>query len=127
MRKVAAFFITLVLSVIILLPSLTLAQSNPNPQPTPCPGYQFRDTLFSPNSSICAKDYLKRLYLWAVGLAILGSSGMIIYAGYKYTVGKGNPTEVSNAKEIIVSTLVGLALLLLSYTILRFLGIRFAP
>jgi hypothetical protein len=88
--------------------------------------YKFRNVLFtkSGEDGICADDFLTRAYLWAVGLAILGAVGMIIYAGYKYAVSRGNPSEINNAKEIIISTLVGLALLVLSYTILSYLGVK---
>lgn len=84
-------------------------------------GFQFRDTLFG---NVTAPQYIRSLYIWSVGIAILGASIMMIYAGYKYTASRGNPTELSNAKEIIISSLVGLALLILSFTILRFLGVN---
>jgi hypothetical protein len=84
--------------------------------------FRFKNTLFGDN--ITAPQYVRSLYIWSVGIAILGASGMIIYAGYKYTASRGNPSEISNAKEIIISSLVGLALLLLSFTILRFLGVN---
>lgn len=97
----------------------------PNPDTTITPGagcYKFTKTVFGEN--ICAQDFLTRAYLWAVGIAIIGAAGMIIFAGYKYAVSRGNPAELNNAKEIIISTLVGLALLVLSYTILNFLGVN---
>jgi hypothetical protein len=88
--------------------------------------FQFCDTLFAPgtNTGISANDYLQRFYYWAVGIAVFGAAGMMIYAGYRYATSRGNPSEISNAKEIIISSLVGLALLVLSFTILRFLGIN---
>jgi hypothetical protein len=85
-------------------------------------GFVFCNTLFG--DKVTAQDYFSRFYAWAVGLAILGASGMIIWAGYRYTTSRGNPSEANAAKEMIISALVGLALLLLSYTILRFLGIN---
>jgi hypothetical protein len=87
-------------------------------------GFTFKGTLFG---DVTAGEYVRRLYLWAVGIAILGASIGIMYAGYRYAMGRGNPTEISSAKEIIVNSLVGLALLLLSFTILRFLGITVVP
>jgi hypothetical protein len=83
--------------------------------------YEFTGTLFG---TTCAPAYLRSFYYWAVGVAILASVIMIIYAGYKYTMSQGDPSDINDAKEIIVSTLVGLALLLLSFTILRLLGIN---
>ncbi len=83
--------------------------------------YTFCNTLFG---NVTASEYFQRFYAWAVGIAIIGASLMIIYAGYKYTMSRGNPGEISNAKEIIYSTLLGVVLLLLSYSILKFLGIN---
>lgn len=91
-------------------------------QQTGATGYQFCNTLFGDH--ITAPDYVAKFYTWSVGIAIFGASLMIIYAGYRYTMSRGNPSEISSAKEIIVSSLVGLALLLLSYTILRFIGVN---
>lgn len=88
------------------------------------PGYKFNNTLINPDGGVCAPDYFSRLYIWAVGLAIFAASIGIMYAGYKYAMSKGNPSEINNAKETIVSIIVGLVLLLLSYTILKFLGIN---
>lgn len=86
--------------------------------------YKFNKTLVSPSGGVCAPDYLTKLYAWAVGLAIFSASIGIMYAGYKYAMSKGNPSEINGAKETIVSIIVGLVLLLLSYTILQFLGVR---
>lgn len=84
---------------------------------------RFKDTLFAGpnNDALTAGDYLYRLYVWSVTIAILGATAVIIRAGYVYAVGRGNPSAVASAKELIVNALVGLALLILSYTILRFI------
>jgi hypothetical protein len=84
--------------------------------------YQFCNTLFG--NQITASQYLANLYTWAIGIAVFGASLMIIYAGYKYTTSGGNPSAIGEAKEIIQNALLGLLLLLLSYTILHFLGIN---
>jgi hypothetical protein len=70
--------------------------------------------------NLTSQEYFSRLYIWAVSLGILAASIAIIRAGYIYTASRGNPSAITSAKEIIINALVGLALLLLSYTILRF-------
>lgn len=82
---------------------------------------KFEETLFG---TVCAPEYVQKFYYWAVSIAILGAVGGLIYAGYVYMISGGNPSKITNAKESIVSVLVGLTLLLLSYTILRFIGIN---
>lgn len=84
--------------------------------------YRFYGTLFG--DGICANDYITRLYAWAVGLAVTAAALMVIYAGYKYTVSRGDQGAIKDAKEIVINVLVGLLLLVLSYTILRFLGVN---
>lgn len=83
---------------------------------------QFCNTLFGEN--VTASQYFANFYRWAVGIAILGAAIAIVFAGYKYAMSKGNPSEISSAKEIIISAIMGLVLLLLSFTIVRFLGIN---
>lgn len=78
----------------------------------------FTDTLFG---DVTANQYFYRMYIWAVSLAVLAATAMVIRAGYIYTAGQGNPSAISSAKEMIINTMVGLALLVLSYTILRFI------
>lgn len=103
--------------------------SSNNNEPSNCADTQtgftkgvFCNTLFG--SNVTAGGYFLNFYRWAVGIAILGAAVAIVFAGYKYAMSRGNPSEISTAKEIIVSAIVGLVLLLLSFTIARFLGIN---
>lgn len=109
-------------------PSPSASPGAPPPGPPSPPGggeRQFSDTLFGFGRPVTAGQYLYNLYIWAVAIAIIAATISIIRAGYVYTMGRGNPSAISSAKEMIVSALVGLALLILSYTILRFvLGSR---
>jgi len=61
--------------------------------------------------------YQFAIYL-AVGLAIL----MVIWGGYKYMTSQGNPDQITEAKEIIYGTIVGLLVLALGYLILSSIG-----
>ncbi len=83
--------------------------------------YTFCGTLFGNQS---AGGYFLAFYYWSVGIATLGATAMIIYAGYKYATSRDQPEQVREAKEIVVGVIVGLALLIMSYSILKFLGIN---
>lgn len=101
--------------------------TNPGTNPSSGTGnsgdcYKYRNTIFGDN--ICADTYFASFYKWAVAVAILAAAIMVIYAGYKYTTSNGNQGVIGEAKEMIISVMVGLLLLLLSYTILKFLGIN---
>lgn len=60
-------------------------------------------------------------YAQKVGVAL--ATLMLIYAGYKYMTSQGNPTAVNEAKDIIIGSLSGLALLFLTTLLLSILGI----
>lgn len=64
-------------------------------------------------------SYITILYKWVLpfcaGLAVL----MMIYAGYLYMTSQGNPDNMKQAKDYIISALVGLALIILAGVILR--------
>lgn len=94
----------------------------PTVQASSATGATFNNTLFG--SGITSVQYFQRLYLWAVGLAFTAATLSIIYAGYLYTMSRGDTTAVNQAKEIIISSLTGVTLLVLSFTILRYLGIN---
>ncbi len=83
-------------------------------------GAQFDNTIFGAGQ-LGPAQYFYKLYVWAVSLAVLAAAISIIRAGYIYTVGRGNPSAINSAKEIILNAVLGLTLLLLSYTILQFL------
>ena len=56
---------------------------------------------------------------WAAILAGLIALGFLIYAGIKYVTSAGDPGKTEEAQKQIVSALIGLAIVVLAYTILR--------
>ena len=68
-------------------------------------------------------DYINNLYssyLLPIGTVI--AVGMFIYAGIKYTTSSGSPDKISEAKEIFVTTLIGLVVLLLASLIIALIN-----
>jgi hypothetical protein len=63
--------------------------------------------------------FINQLFEYAVALGGLLAFGSIAYGGFKYAVSAGNPGTQSDAKDQIAQALIGLALLLGSYLILR--------
>ncbi len=59
------------------------------------------------------------IYKWVLVLGVPLGTLMFIYAGYLYLTSQGNPDNIKTAKDIIISTLVGFALIVLSGVILR--------
>lgn len=74
--------------------------------------------------NLTGKDYFNSVYLWAIGIAFSAAVISIIYAGYKYVMSQGEPAKISEAKELIISALTGIALLILAGVVLNALGIQ---
>jgi len=68
-------------------------------------------------------EYIESAYGFAMKLGIGLTTLMVIYAGYKYMTSQGNPTAINEAKDIIVGSLSGFALLLLIYWVLDLLDL----
>jgi hypothetical protein len=66
-------------------------------------------------------DYMGAIFAFAMKAGAVLTTLMIIYAGYKYLTSQGNPTALGEAKDIIIGSLSGFAMLLLIYLILTVL------
>lgn len=68
-------------------------------------------------------DYISAIITWAV--PVLGSIAllMFVYAGYIYITSQGSPDKINSAKEIVISTLVGILLLFGIGLIIREIGL----
>lgn len=58
-------------------------------------------------------QYIQNIYGFAMKAAIALSILMLIYAGYKYMTSRGDSAAINEAKDILFSTLMGAALLML--------------
>lgn len=57
--------------------------------------------------------YIKGIYAFSIKVAVALCTLMVIYAGYKYLTSKGEASMINEAKDILFSTLMGAALLML--------------
>lgn len=69
-------------------------------------------------------DYINGVLDWAI--PVLGTVALImfIWAGYIYITSQGNPDKINAAKEIIISTLVGVLLLFSIRLIIDQIGLK---
>lgn len=63
-------------------------------------------------------QYVSGLYIWALSAAGLVCVALIIIGGFMYITSSGSADKITSAKEQITHALLGLGLLLLTYTIL---------
>ena len=83
----------------------------------PCPDGSFGLGDCQPNDSI--PNYLNNIYKFAVGIAGLLALGMIVAGGVYYTISAGSSDKQKEAKDMITSAVLGVAMLLGSYLILK--------
>lgn len=67
-------------------------------------------------------QYFQTWYSLLVGGAAVLAVVMIMWAGTKWLASRGNSSEINEAKQIIWSSVIGLSIALLSYTILFFIN-----
>ena len=68
-------------------------------------------------------SYVYALLNFAISLGFVLSGLMIVYGGIKYIVSQGNQTQISDAKDILISAIIGFSVLLLIKMILNTLNI----
>lgn len=97
---------------------------NRNPSPSPgevyCPKFHtalFGDIATDPASFIGA--IMGAILSLAGGIAVL----IIIWAGYKMAMSRGNPEKIEEAKEQLTSAIIGLLFIIFSLVILEIIGV----
>lgn len=68
-------------------------------------------------------SYISEIYKYSLRLGATLAVLMIIYAGYLYVFSQGDTSKLTQAKEILVGTLLGFLLLLIIGLILDFIGL----
>ncbi len=67
-------------------------------------------------------EYISLIYQYIVGLAAILAAIVILIAGFLWLMSAGSPDRISQAKELIIGALSGLALALMSYFILNIIN-----
>ena len=68
-------------------------------------------------------QYIRALYAFSMKAAVALATLMMIYAGYKYLTSRGESSGINEAKDIIFSTLMGAALLMLVVLVAKIAGL----
>ena len=107
--------ITYLYFVLILSPTTSLAAS--------CADDEATVTIFGSETCMNLEAFIRNLFSWAVG--IIGTAVMLglIYAGYTYITAAGNPDSISKAKDIVVTSLTSIAILVFSWALFNLLGL----
>lgn len=70
-------------------------------------------------------DIVAQIINMLLGLLGLFSLIMFIYGGYVWMIARGNEDEIGKAKDILTGTVIGLLLILASYSIMNYLFYSF--
>lgn len=70
------------------------------------------------NVPVSLQESITRLFQFAYGIAGFLAFAMILYSGVRYVISAANPSQKADAKDGIVSALLGLLLLISAYVIL---------
>lgn len=67
--------------------------------------------------------FLGAAFAWSAG--VIGTMAMLglIYAGYAYVTSGGNPDNISKAKDIIITSLSALLIIIFAYAFFKLLGV----
>jgi ABC-type spermidine/putrescine transport system permease subunit I len=68
-------------------------------------------------------NFLKLAFIWTSGtIATLSVMGFI-FAGYKYITSQGNPDKIKEAKDIILSSITAIIVMIFSWALFNILGL----
>lgn len=106
--------VTYLYFVLMLSPATSLAA---------CLDDEAKVTIFGSETCMNLEAFIRNLFSWAVG--IIGTAVMLglIYAGYTYVTAAGNPDSIAKAKDIIVTSLTSIAILIFSWALFNLLGL----
>jgi len=74
--------------------------------------------------SYTVSQYVRGIYAYSMKVAVALATLMVIYAGYKYLTSRGDTGAINEAKDILFSTLMGAALLMLVILVANLAGIE---
>lgn len=92
--------------------AVTIQVRAPSPASTPAGGGSIR--VENPLGSRQFSDVLVAIINWIFTIALAISPIMIIYAGFLFVTGGGNPEQITRGRNVLVWTFVGLVVIILS-------------
>jgi len=76
-------------------------------------------------TSTTIAEYAVYIFNFSLVIAAIAAFTVLIYGGIRYLTSAGNPTAMADAKTWILGAIIGLALILFSYLLLKMINPRF--
>ena len=122
MKLIKRYFFPILVSLILLLPSVSLAACPTGSGPV-CLNLQYPSFPSFGNLDLNDQQDLNQVVAWfyyfIVGIAGLAAFVMLVWGGFQYLSSAGNPAAIGDAKDKIKSALLGLLIILASFLILQ--------
>lgn len=67
--------------------------------------------------------YVSLVFAWVAGIIGLMAVAGLVYAGYTYTTSGGNPDLIAKAKDIIVTSISSVVIIIFSWALFKLLGV----
>ncbi|MCX6806567.1 MAG: hypothetical protein NT135_00355 [Candidatus Berkelbacteria bacterium] len=74
-----------------------------------------------PSGKVGLIEHIRYVHAWAAIIGSLLAVYMIVFAAFKYATSSGNPEALQDAKDTIIGALVGLAIIIATYSLLQFI------
>ena len=98
-------------------PEMASAQSNTTF--TPQVRIQGTENIQFGDSTRPIAEYIKAIYAYAVGAVGILATVMLMIGGLRWILAAGNPSSISEAKDMIIASISGMVLVLTSYLVLN--------
>lgn len=99
--------------------ALPCAEGHYNKQTKQCDQIETALGNFSTDPMAFIGDIMR----WVISIACLGAVAMLVYSGYLLIYSRGDKEKIQNAKDNIKALVIGLIFILLSVSIMQFIGI----
>ena len=112
MKKI---FAILFISIILIAPAVTFAQSSDAAATTtnPC------SIKGAAPGTAALPRCINQIYVWSLGISVLLAMLMIVIGGYYLMTSGGNAEQATKGKEYITSALIGVVILFCAYLLLN--------
>ncbi|MDD4901113.1 MAG: pilin [Patescibacteria group bacterium] len=119
-NKITIYFLIL-LSIFILSAQISYADCSNTSQGNNTNTVCLPNPLTGNNSSKAVPEFLGQIINYAMG--IIGSLALVmfIYGGAVWMLSRGNQEQVAQGKNIIIWAAMGLAIIFMSYALIRFI------
>ena len=112
-------WLSVISALVLLIPRIALGQEENFPGVVFDPKNEIKEATNLPSAS--PPSIVINVMQWVLGFLGLISVIMIIWGGFTWMTAAGNEEKIKKAKEVLKAAIIGLIVILLSYSIVAFI------